>query len=83
VTGDGVPRRPAAVAAEARGKPARMHGAGQLASALATLGAREASMAVGRRRALAPCGSGNGGEEHAASRGGARGGGLNRRLSSG
>jgi hypothetical protein len=26
------------------------------------------------RRALAPCGGGNGGEEHAAARGGARGG---------
>jgi hypothetical protein len=35
------------------------------------------------RRALAPCGGGNGGEEHAVARGGERGGCLNRPSSSG
>jgi hypothetical protein len=38
VAGDGVQRRPAAVAAAARGKPARRRDAGQLESARATLG---------------------------------------------
>jgi hypothetical protein len=50
---EGARRRPAAAPTAARGKVARTHGAGQLASALATLGAREASGAVGRRRARA------------------------------
>jgi hypothetical protein len=52
-SGEGARRRPAAAPTAARGNVARTHCAGQLASALATLGAREASRAVGRRRARA------------------------------
>jgi hypothetical protein len=47
--GEGARRRPVAAPTTARGRVARTHGDGQLASALATLGAREASGAVGRR----------------------------------
>jgi hypothetical protein len=53
VAGDGVQRRPAAVAAAARGKPARRRDAGQLASARATLGSRGSTGVVDRRRARA------------------------------
>jgi hypothetical protein len=53
VSGDGVQWRPAAVAAAARGKPARRRDAGQLASARATLGSRGATGVVDRRRARA------------------------------
>jgi hypothetical protein len=53
VAGDGSQRWPAAVAAAARGKPARRRGAGQLASALASLEPRGATGVVDRRRAWA------------------------------
>jgi hypothetical protein len=53
VAGDGVQRRPAAVDAAAREKAVRWRNAGQQASARASLGAREANMAAGRRRARA------------------------------
>jgi hypothetical protein len=53
VAGDGSQRRPAAVAAAARGKPARRRDARQLASARATLQSRGATGVVDRRRARA------------------------------
>jgi hypothetical protein len=53
VAGDESQRWPAAVAAAARGKPARRRDAGQLASARATLESRGATGVVDRRRARA------------------------------
>jgi hypothetical protein len=53
VAGDGVQRRPAAVAGAGRGKPARRRDAEQLARARATLGSRGATRAVDRQRARA------------------------------
>jgi hypothetical protein len=63
--------RTAAAPTAARGKVARRRGAGQLASALATRGAREASRAAGRRRTQAEWAST---ERRRAWRSGARGG---------
>jgi hypothetical protein len=70
-SGEGARRRPAEAPTAARGKVARRRGAGQLASALATLGAREASRAAGRRRTRA---EGASTERRRQWRGGARGG---------
>jgi hypothetical protein len=53
VAGDGVQRRPAAVATAARRNTARGRDAGQLVSARATLEPRGATGVVGRRRARA------------------------------
>jgi hypothetical protein len=77
VAGDRVQRRPAAVAAAARGKPAGRRDAGQLASARATLGSRGATGVVDRRRARAVSsstrGGGNGGGRLGMARGGGKG----------
>jgi hypothetical protein len=80
-SGEGARQRLAAAPTAARGNVARTHGAGQLASALAILGAKEVSRAVGRRRARAESSSSvrrrqwRGGARGGARRG-ARGGGF-------
>jgi hypothetical protein len=51
--GEGFRRRPAAVAAAARGKAVRKHDAGQQVSWGGVLGPKEATGATGRRRARA------------------------------